>query len=134
MREAASTIEWALDDGILIKDNHIRLAGGIAEAVKRMRGEDHEMPIEVETQSLTEVDAALDAGVDCILVDNMTVEDIREAVRLSRGRAKVEISGGVTLDRLPELARTGAEYVSVGAITHSAPAADISFEIHQSQD
>ena len=124
----------ALDDGILIKDNHIRLAGGIAEAVKRMRAEDHEMPIEVETRSLTEVDAALDAGAACILVDNMTVEDIREAVRLSRGRAKIEISGGVTLDRLPELARTGAEYVSVGAITHSAPAADISFEIHQSQD
>ena len=124
----------ALDDGILIKDNHIRLAGGIAEAVKRMRAENHEMPIEVEAQSLAEVDAALDAGVAYVLVDNMTVEDIREAVRLSRGRAKIEISGGVTLDRLPELARTGAEYVSVGAITHSAPAADISFEIHQSQD
>ena len=134
MRGGGVNHRVALDDGILIKDNHIRLAGGIAEAVKRMRAEDHEMPIEVETQSLTEVDAALDAGVDCILVDNMTVEDIREAVRLSRGRAKIEISGGVTLDRLPELARTGAEYVSVGAITHSAPAADISFEIHQSQD
>lgn len=119
----------ALDDGILIKDNHIRLAGGVREAVKRMRAAGHEMPIEVEAQSLADVGAALEAGANIILVDNMTIEDVRETVRRSRGRAKVEISGGVTLDRLPDLARTGAEYVSVGALTHSAPAADISFEI-----
>ena len=120
----------ALDDGILIKDNHVRLAGGVAEAVKRMRAADHDLPIEVEAQSLAEVDAALDAGVSSVLVDNMAIEQIGEAVRRSHGRARIEISGGVTLDRMPELARTGAEYVSVGALTHSAPAADISFEIH----
>ena len=85
------------------------------------------MPIEVEVQSLPEVDEALAAHADVILVDNLTIEDIREAVRRVGGRAKVEISGGVTLDRIPELAATGADYVSVGALTHSAPAVDISF-------
>ena len=118
-----------LDDGILIKDNHIRLAGGVAEAVKRMKDDDPEMPIEIEAQSIEQVDEALAAGVDCILVDNLPVETIKEAVRRARGLAKIEISGGVTLDRLPELAQTGANYVSVGALTHSAPAVDISFEL-----
>ena len=118
-----------LDDGILIKDNHIRLAGGVAEAVKRMKDDDPEMPIEVEAQSLEQVDQALAAGVDIVLVDNLPTDVIREAVRRARGRAKIEISGGVTLDRLPELAQTGANYVSVGALTHSAPAADMSFEL-----
>lgn len=119
----------ALDAGILIKDNHIRLAGGVTEALKRMRKAGHELPIEVETQTLAELDEALAAGADMVLVDNMPVEEIREAVRRSRGRAKVEISGGVTLETLSALADTGAEYVSVGLLTHSAPAADISFEI-----
>jgi nicotinate-nucleotide pyrophosphorylase (carboxylating) len=118
-----------LDDGILIKDNHIRLAGGVAEAVKRMKDDDPEMPIEIEAQSLEQVDQALAAGVDIVLVDNLPTDVIREAVRRARGRAKIEISGGVTLDRLPELAQTGANYVSVGALTHSAPAADLSFEL-----
>jgi nicotinate-nucleotide pyrophosphorylase (carboxylating) len=118
-----------LDDGILIKDNHIRLAGGVAEAVKRMKDDDPEMPIEIEAQSIEQVDEALAAGVDCILVDNLPVETIKEAVRRARGLVKIEISGGVTLDRLPELAQTGANYVSVGALTHSAPAIDISFEL-----
>jgi nicotinate-nucleotide pyrophosphorylase (carboxylating) len=118
-----------LDDGILIKDNHIRLAGGVAEAVQRMKDDDPEMPIEIEAQSLEQVDEALAAGVDCILVDNLPLEVVKEAVRRAQGRAKVEISGGVTLDRLPDLAKTGANYVSVGALTHSAPAADLSFEL-----
>jgi nicotinate-nucleotide pyrophosphorylase (carboxylating) len=118
-----------LDDGILIKDNHIRLAGGVAEAVKRMKDDDPEMPIEIEAQSLEQVDQALAAGVDIILVDNLPLDVIKEAVRRAQGRAKVEISGGVTLERLPELATTGANYVSVGALTHSAPAADLSFEL-----
>ena len=118
-----------LDDGILIKDNHIRLAGGVAEAVKRMKDDNPEMPIEIEAQSLEQVDQALAAGVDCLLVDNLPTDIIREAVRRAQGRAKVEISGGVTLDRIAELATTGANYVSVGALTHSAPAADISFEL-----
>jgi nicotinate-nucleotide pyrophosphorylase (carboxylating) len=118
-----------LDDGILIKDNHVRLAGGVAEAFRRMRDAGHRLPIEIEVQSLEEVDAALLAGAERLLLDNMATPEIAEAVRRSRGRARVEISGGVTLARLPELAETGADFVSVGALTHSAPAADISFEI-----
>jgi nicotinate-nucleotide pyrophosphorylase (carboxylating) len=118
-----------LDEGILIKDNHIRLAGGVAEAVRRMKADDPEMPIEVEAQSIEQVDQALAAGVDILLVDNLPLDVIREAVHRARGRAKVEISGGVTLERVPELAQTGATYVSIGALTHSAPAVDLSFEL-----
>jgi nicotinate-nucleotide pyrophosphorylase (carboxylating) len=118
-----------LDDGILIKDNHIRLAGGVQAAVERMKAAGQEMPIEIEAQSLEQVDAAVAAGADTILVDNLPIEQIRDAVRRVGGRAKIEISGGVTLARMGELARTGADYVSVGALTHSAPAADISFEL-----
>jgi len=118
-----------LDDGILIKDNHVRLVGGVLEAVRRMQAAKPEMPIEVEAQSLAQVDEALQAGADIILVDNLAAEEIREAVARARGRAQVEISGGVTIERLPELAATGADYVSVGALTHSAPAADLSFEL-----
>jgi len=122
-----------LDDGVLIKDNHVRLAGGVAQAVRRMRERRLEMPIEVEAQSLQEVSEAIDAGADVILVDNLPIDQIREAVRRTRGRAKVEISGGVTLERLPQLAASGAEYVSVGALTHSAPAVDLSFELEPDQ-
>lgn len=118
-----------LDDGILIKDNHIRLAGGVEEAVRRMKQAGQEMPIEVEAQSLDQVDQAIAAGADIILVDNLPIEQVRDAVKRVRGRAKIEVSGGVTLERMSELARTGANYVSVGALTHSAPAADISFEL-----
>jgi nicotinate-nucleotide pyrophosphorylase (carboxylating) len=119
----------ALDDGILIKDNHIRILGGVAPAVANMKAAGVGLRIEVETQTLEEVDAALNAGADILLLDNMGIDDIREAVRRARGRAKTEISGGVTLERLPQLAATGADFVSSGALTHSAPAVDISFEI-----
>jgi nicotinate-nucleotide pyrophosphorylase (carboxylating) len=88
-----------------------------------------EMPIEIEAQSLDQVDDAIAAGADIILVDNMSTADVREAVSRVRGRAQVEISGGVSLERVAELARTGANYVSVGALTHSPPAADLSFEL-----
>jgi nicotinate-nucleotide pyrophosphorylase (carboxylating) len=118
-----------LDDGILIKDNHIRLAGGIEQAVTRMRKANREMPTEVEAQSLEQVDEALRAGADIVLLDNLSTGDITEAVKRCRGRAKTEISGGVTLARMRELAATGADYVSIGALTHSAPAVDLSFEI-----
>ena len=118
-----------LDDGILIKDNHVRLAGGVVNAVTRMRKKTREMATEVEAQSLQQVDDALAAGADIILLDNLSTPDIIAAVQKCRGRAKTEISGGVTLARLPELAATGADYVSVGALTHSAPAVDLSFEI-----
>jgi nicotinate-nucleotide pyrophosphorylase (carboxylating) len=118
-----------LYDAILIKDNHIRLGGGMRAAIANARQHQPDLPVEVEAQLLGEVDQALEAGADIILVDNMATADIRRAVERARGRAKVEISGGVTLDRIPELATTGADFVSVGALTHSAPAVDISFEI-----
>lgn len=118
-----------LFDALLIKDNHIRLAGGVAAAVTRARARWPGLPVEVEAQTLDEVDEALDARADIVLVDNMSIDEIRSAVQRSRGRAKIEISGGVTLERMSDLASTGADYVSVGALTHSAPAVDISFDI-----
>ncbi len=118
-----------LFDAILIKDNHIRLAGGVPNAVAQARAHRPDLPLEIEAETLDQVDEALAAGADIVLVDNMTTADIGEAVRRARGRSRVEISGGVTLDRIPELAATGADFVSVGALTHSAPAVDISFEI-----
>jgi nicotinate-nucleotide pyrophosphorylase (carboxylating) len=118
-----------LYDAFLIKDNHIRVAGGVGKAVQRARAARPDLPVEIEAQNLTQVDEALREGVDVLLVDNLSSGDIEEAVRRSRGRARVEISGGVTLDRMEALARTGADEVSVGALTHSAPAADISLEI-----
>ena len=123
---------FGLFDAFLIKDNHIRISGGVAQAVARARAARPDLQVEVEAQSLHQVDEALSAQVDVLLVDNLPIEEIQEAVRRSRGRAKVEISGGVTLARLPELADTGADYVSVGALTHSAAAADISFEVELS--
>lgn len=118
-----------LDDGILIKDNHIRLSGSVTRAVTQMRKSNHEMPTEVEAQSLAQVDEALEAGADIVLLDNLSTADITEAVKRCRGRAKTEISGGVILQRMGELAATGADFVSIGALTHSAPAVDLSFEI-----
>jgi nicotinate-nucleotide pyrophosphorylase (carboxylating) len=118
-----------LFDAVLIKDNHVSIAGGVGAAVSRMRQAEPDRPVEIEAQSLDEVDQALASGAEVILVDNLAIESVREAVRRAHGRAKIEVSGGVTLDRMPELAATGADYVSVGALTHSAPAIDISFEI-----
>jgi len=120
---------FGLDDAVLIKDNHIRVAGGVGAAVAAVRKKVRDMPIEVEAQSLEQVDAARAAGADIILLDNLGTADITTAVARCRGRAKTEISGGVTLPRMAELAATGADYVSVGALTHSAPAADLSVEI-----
>ena len=118
-----------LDTAVLIKDNHVRLGGGVEGAVTRMRTARPDLPTEVEAQTLDEVDAALRVGADIILLDNMSTPEIIEAVRRCRGRALTEISGGVTVSRMPELATTGADYVSVGALTHSAPAVDVSFEV-----
>jgi nicotinate-nucleotide pyrophosphorylase (carboxylating) len=118
-----------LFDAILIKDNHIRLAGGVKAAVERARAYRPGLPVEIEAETLDQVDEALAVHAETILVDNMSTVEIREAVLRTRKRAKIEISGGVTLERIPELAATGADYVSSGALTHSAPAVDISFEI-----
>ncbi len=120
---------FALDDGILIKDNHIALAGGVREALQRMRRAAEDMVVEVEVRSLDELDVALESGATRILADNMDLATLAETVRRAKGRAQVEVSGGVTLERIPDIAATGADFVSVGALTHSAPAVDLSFKI-----
>jgi len=121
---------FGLFDAVLIKDNHIKAAGGITEAVARVRNKlGNGKTVEVETTHIEEVAEALAAGVDIIMLDNMPTEMIRQAVKLVCGRVKIEVSGSVSLQRLEELARSGADFVSVGALTHSAPAVDISMNI-----
>ena len=120
---------FGLDDAILIKDNHKRLAGGITPAVTRALAAATGLRVEVEVETLDELDEALAAGATSVLLDNFTTYDLRRAVERVAGRARVEVSGGVTRDRLPEIASTGADTVSIGALTHSAPAVDLSFEL-----
>jgi nicotinate-nucleotide pyrophosphorylase (carboxylating) len=115
-----------LYDQILIKENHAALAGGVGPAVRRARELSPGLPLEVECENLAEVDEALAAGAPMILLDNMSVAQLAEAVRHVAGRAQLEASGGVTLDTLREFAQTGVDFISVGAITHSAPALDLS--------
>jgi nicotinate-nucleotide pyrophosphorylase (carboxylating) len=118
---------FGLYDAVLIKDNHIKAAGGILPAVEKVRSQyGSQTSIEVETTNHAEVNQALDAKSDIIMLDNMSLEDICEAVRIIDGRARIEVSGTVTLDRLESLSSTGIDYVSVGALTHSARASDIS--------
>jgi nicotinate-nucleotide pyrophosphorylase (carboxylating) len=116
-----------LDTAILIKDNHKRLAGGIGPVLQRAARAAE--PVEIEVENLVELDQALAAGAKRVLVDNFSLDDQREAVRRAAGKAVVEISGGVTLACLPDIASSGAQFVSIGALTHSVRAADISFEI-----
>ena len=120
---------FGLDDAVLIKDNHKRLAGGVGPAVRRALTAQTGLSVEVEVETLEELDEALAAGASAILLDNFTTCDLRQAVARGQGRARLEVSGGVTLDRLPEIATTGADAVSVGALTHSAPSVDLSFEL-----
>jgi nicotinate-nucleotide pyrophosphorylase (carboxylating) len=116
-----------LYDGVLIKENHIAAAGGINTAVSRARGYiPHTMKIEVETETLAEVKDALSAGADIIMLDNMDKTIMREAVAMIAGRALVEASGGVNLETVREIAETGVDIISVGALTHSARSMDIS--------
>jgi nicotinate-nucleotide pyrophosphorylase (carboxylating) len=115
-----------LYDAILIKENHAALAGGVGEAVRRASELAPELPLEVECRSLGEVDEALEAGARRILLDNMDTAQLREAVRHVAGRAELEASGGVTLETLGAVASTGLNFISVGALTHSAPALDLS--------
>jgi nicotinate-nucleotide pyrophosphorylase (carboxylating) len=118
---------FGLDDGILIKDNHIAAAGGLGAAVRSARaGAPHGLKIEVECDTLAQVDEALAAGADIVLLDNMGAEQLARAVALVAGRAITEASGGVNLDSVRALAATGVDIISVGALTHSAPAIDIS--------
>ena len=118
-----------LSDGVLIKDNHIVAAGGIAEAIGRARRHAHHLlKIEVEAKELDQVRQAFDAGADVIMLDNMDARTMREAVALVAGRALTEASGGVNLATIGEIASTGVDIISVGALTHSAPALDISLD------
>lgn len=121
---------FALCDAVLIKDNHIKAVGSIADAIKRARMRiPHTMKIEVEVRTLDEVHEALNAGADIIMLDNMNLEMIREAVNIIGDRALIEASGSVTLENVKSIAATGVHVISIGRITHSAPALDISMEL-----
>lgn len=121
---------FSLGDGILIKDNHVAACGGVGESVRRARARGGAMlRIEVEVVDLAGLDEALTAGADLVLLDNMDEATMAEAVRRAGGRVLLEASGNMTLPRLPRVAATGVDFVSMGALTHSARAADISFEI-----
>lgn len=117
-----------LYDMILIKDNHIDFAGGLAEAVSRARALNHGLPIEVEARTIDDVKTALDLGLERILLDNMSTERMSEAVRITAGRAKLEASGNVSLETVRAIAETGVDFISIGALTHSANVFDVSFD------
>lgn len=118
---------FGLDDGILVKENHVAVVGGVRRAVEMARARrPHLLRVEVECRTLAEVEEALGAGADAILLDNMGVADVRRAVELVAGRVLVEASGGISLENVREVAAAGVDFVSVGALTHSAPALDFS--------
>jgi nicotinate-nucleotide pyrophosphorylase (carboxylating) len=119
-----------LASAVMIKDNHIAASGGIRTAVERAREHaPHTTRIEVEVTSLSELTEALDSGADIVMLDNFDDEDLKEAATMAKGRAMVEVSGNIHLGRVEELARLGVDVISVGALTHSAPAADISLKL-----
>ncbi len=120
---------FGLFDGILIKDNHIEEVGGIREAVSLAKAGHHLARIEVEVENLKELQEAIEAGADIVMLDNMTARDMAEAVRFVNGRVTVEASGNVTISNVREIAETGVDLISVGALTHSVIAADISMKI-----
>jgi nicotinate-nucleotide pyrophosphorylase (carboxylating) len=121
-----------LGSAVLIKDNHIVAAGGVRQAIERAyKHASHTSRIEIEVESLEMLDEALDAGADVVMLDNFKESEIAVAVERAHGRALVEVSGGITLERIPALARAGVDIVSVGALTHSAPAANIGLDIER---
>jgi nicotinate-nucleotide pyrophosphorylase (carboxylating) len=123
-----------LDDGVLIKDNHIAVCGGVGAAVRRARTRVSALlRIEVECTTLVEVQEAIDAQADIILLDNMSTAQMREAVQFVNGRALLEASGNMSIERVREVAETGVDFISVGALTHSAPAVDLSMAIITSE-
>ena len=117
-----------LDDGVLIKDNHVAVCGGVAEAVRRAKAANTGLQVQVEVDRFDQIEPALAAGADRLLLDNMDPARLREAVRLVGGRVPLEASGGVTLETIRFLAETGVNYISVGRITQSAPAVDIGLD------
>ncbi|HSD27477.1 MAG TPA: carboxylating nicotinate-nucleotide diphosphorylase [Vicinamibacteria bacterium] len=125
-----SSHRYGLDDAVLVKDNHVALAGGIAEAVRRVRGSvGHMVKVEVEVETLDQLDEALAAGAEALLLDNMDLPTLREAVRRARGRAVTEASGGLRPENVREVAETGVDLVSLGWLTHSAPALDVALDV-----
>src|SRR6185503_9366374 len=117
-----------LDDGVLIKDNHVAVAGGVAEAVSRAKAADTGLQVQVEVDRIDQIAPALEAGADRLLLDNMNPMTLREAVRLVAGRVPLEASGGVTLETIRAIAETAVDFISVGRITQSAPAVDIGLD------
>lgn len=117
-----------LHDGLLVKDNHIRTAGSLTRAVELARSRAPHLPLEVEVETLEELEEALRAGCELLLLDNMDPATMGAAVARAAGRARTEASGGITLETVAEVAATGVDFVSVGAITHSAPALDVAFD------
>ncbi len=121
---------FGLYDAVLIKDNHIVVAGGIKSAVNSVRKQiSHTVKIEVEAENLSQLQEALKVQVDTIMLDNMDLETMKEAVKMVKGEALIEASGGITLEKVREIARTGVDLISVGALTHSVKSLDISMEI-----
>jgi nicotinate-nucleotide pyrophosphorylase (carboxylating) len=120
---------FGLDDAVLVKDNHIAAAGGLRFALDRVRaGLGHMTRLEVEVDTLQQLEEALSLGIDAILLDNMGISELKQAVAVTRGRAVLEASGGVTLGTARDIALTGVDYISSGAITHSAPALDVALD------
>ena len=117
-----------LDDGVLIKDNHVAVCGGVAEAVRRAKAADTGLQVQVEVDRIDQIEPALAAGANRLLLDNMPAHVLREAVALVARRVPLEASGGVTLETIREIAETGVDYISVGRITQSAPAVDIGLD------
>ena len=117
-----------LDDGVLIKDNHVAVCGGVAEAVRRAKAANTGLPVQVEVDRIDQIEPALSAGADRLLLDNMDPAQLREAVRVVAKRVPLEASGGVTLETIRFLAETGVDFISVGRITQSAPAVDIGLD------
>jgi nicotinate-nucleotide pyrophosphorylase (carboxylating) len=124
-----SGYRMGLSDAAMVKDNHVVAAGGVVEAYRAVRAAFPDVPVEVECDSVEQVRLAVEAGADLLLLDNMTTDQLREAVRVAAGRARLEASGGLTLDRAREVAETGVDYLSVGALTHSAPVLDLGFDL-----
>jgi nicotinate-nucleotide pyrophosphorylase (carboxylating) len=119
----------SLSDQALVKDNHVLAAGGVVPAYRAVRNRYPDLPVQVEVTTLEQLQELLEAGADQVLLDNMTTEEMSEAVRLSAGRATLEASGGLTVERALEVARTGVDHLAIGALTHSAPVLDIAMDL-----